>query len=126
MAGIPHYITGWGGGGRLAGWSAATYTHRAQLGFGLDRGHTSCVMATIPSLGGAGEGGWRGWGWVRDRKGGKVTSYDWLGGGGGQSAGTYTHRVQFTLAFTASTPPALWLGLYSRVQFTVNCTREYS
>ncbi len=36
-----------GGGGRLAGWSAATYTHRAQLGFGLHRGHTSCIMATM-------------------------------------------------------------------------------
>ncbi len=54
-------MTGWGGGGegRLAGWSADTYTHRAQLGFGLHRGHTSCVMATIPgrSLGGGGRVG---------------------------------------------------------------------
>ncbi len=32
--------------------------------------------------GGRERGGWRGWGWVRERKGGKVTSYDWLGGGG--------------------------------------------
>jgi hypothetical protein len=57
MAGIPHHMTGWvGGGGRLAGRSAATYTHGAQLGFGfgLHMGHTSCIMATIPgrSLGG--------------------------------------------------------------------------
>jgi hypothetical protein len=48
------------------------------------------------------------------------------GGGGGRSAGTNTHRVQFTLAFTASTPPALCLGFYSWVQLTVNCTHEYS
>ena len=58
MAGIPHHMTGWGGG-RLAGRSAPTYTHRAQLGFGHHRGHTFCVMATIPgrSVGGGGEGG---------------------------------------------------------------------
>ncbi len=93
-------MTGLGGGGRLAGWSAATYTHRVQLGFGLHRGHTSCIMATIPgrSLGGAGEGGWRGWGWVRDRKGGKVTSYDWLGGGGAVSWHLHTQgAVHFSL-----------------------------
>jgi hypothetical protein len=60
----------------------------------------------MPVGGGGRRGGW-GWrGWVRDRKDRKVTSYDWMGGG--RSAGTYTHRVQFTLAFTASTPPALW------------------
>ncbi len=49
----------WLGGGRLAGWSAATYTHRAQLGFGLHRGHTSCIMVTIPGriLGGVWERG---------------------------------------------------------------------
>jgi hypothetical protein len=31
---------------------------------------------------------------------GRVTSYDWGGGGGGRSAATYTHRAQLTVNCT--------------------------
>jgi hypothetical protein len=93
----------WLGGGGQAGWPVSCHIHTqgtvrvwpSQGSHLLRYGDHSWAQFE----GGAGEGGWRGWGRVRDRKGGKVTSYDWLGGGGGRSAGTYTHRVQFTLAF---------------------------
>ncbi len=48
-------------------------------------------------VGAGGGGGWRGW--VRDRKGGKVTSYD-VGGGGAISWHIHTHSqgtVHFSL-----------------------------
>ncbi len=41
MAGIPHHMTGWGGGGWAGGRSAATYTHRAQLGLAFTKKHAS-------------------------------------------------------------------------------------
>ncbi len=53
----------------------------------------------LPFLGavwGGGRGGLERVGWVRDRKGGKVTSYDWLGGGGAVSWHIHT-QVHFSL-----------------------------
>jgi hypothetical protein len=57
---------------------------------------------------------------VRDTNGGNPTSYDWLGGGGGdgqagRSAASYTHRAQLGLAFTGGTPPALWRPLFLEI-----------
>jgi hypothetical protein len=88
----------------------------------LHLGTSRCYHIT--SLGGGGD--WRGWGWVRDRKGGKVTSYDWLGGGRG--AVSWHMHTQGAVHFSLHNEHTSWImaRIYSWVQLTINCTREYS
>jgi len=67
-------MTGWGGG--QAGWPVSCHIHTqgAVRVWPSQGAHLLCYGDhSWAQFGGGGRG------WVRDRKGGKVTSYDWLG-----------------------------------------------